>query len=57
MKTLLKPNGLTTCCSAYSTFSMEDGAEYCKGCFNEVQGYLANENGEPTGPSTKISLT
>jgi hypothetical protein len=45
---VVKADGTTTCCNAYSTYD-GDGVEYCKGCYEEVTGYLgALEDHMPT---------
>lgn len=33
-------DGTTTCCDAYSTVFVDDGIEYCKGCGNDIAGYV-----------------
>lgn len=39
-RTLVKDNGTTTCCDAYTSISMIDAVEYCKNCYDEVEGYV-----------------
>lgn len=33
-------DGTTTCCNAYSTVFTDTGIEYCKGCGNDIEGYI-----------------
>lgn len=37
---LVRKDGTTTCCDAYSTVFTDDGIEYCKGCGNDIVGFL-----------------
>lgn len=39
METIVKADGTTTCCGAYTSIFIDDGVEYCKACYREVDGY------------------
>lgn len=49
--TLVRDDGTTTCCDAYSTIFIDDGVEYCKGCGNDVDGYTV------TSPWSRLLTT
>jgi hypothetical protein len=36
---LVNPNGTTTCCGAFTSIFIDDEVEYCKACFNAVDGH------------------
>lgn len=40
-KTLVRPNGTTTCCKAYTSID-QDGQEYCKACYQAADGYIGS---------------
>jgi hypothetical protein len=33
-------DGRTSCCGAYTSIFIDDGIEYCKGCYVAVTGYV-----------------
>jgi hypothetical protein len=36
--TLVRADGTTTCCNAYTTIFSDTHTEYCKACLEDVQG-------------------
>lgn len=36
---IVKPDGTTTCCGAFTSIFMDDESEYCKCCYRTVTGY------------------
>jgi hypothetical protein len=32
-------DGVTSCCDCYTSIFIDDGVEYCKGCYEEVAPY------------------
>ena len=35
---LVDQDGRTSCCGAYTSIFMDDGVEYCKACYEPIQG-------------------
>ena len=41
-QTLIRDDGTTTCCNAYTSIFMDDGVEYCKACFSDIEGFASD---------------
>ena len=45
--TIVRADGTTTCCGAYSTIYVDDGVEYCKACYQPVLETLTIHDDDP----------
>ncbi len=36
---IVRADGTTTCCDAYTSIFLDDGVEYCKACYRDVVGH------------------
>lgn len=40
---LVKPDGRTTCCGAFSTIDVDSGDEFCRACYETIDGHVDPE--------------
>ena len=43
-RVLVREDGRTTCCEAFTSIFIDDGLEYCKACFESVEGLHRDSN-------------
>ena len=44
---LVRRDGTTTCCDAFTSIFVDDGLEYCKACFRDIEGHTSEGDRSP----------
>lgn len=54
---IVRADGTTTCCDAFTTIYMDDGVEYCKSCYEEVWEHEVTPHVHVWGPVEVSPMT